>query len=63
MGPSFGIRIFSGASIDELTDTLNTFLAGDGTMANRKKQVVHPPAFSIAGSTFYVVLTYAEFGN
>lgn len=59
---SSGVRIFSGASVEALESAVNTFLQGDGTMENRRKQLTQPPQFYIDSGTFYALLTYVEFG-
>lgn len=60
--PSYGVKIFSGASADAVESLVNSYIAGDGTMTNRRKQLTHPPQFAISGGTFYVLISYVEFG-
>lgn len=60
---SAGVRILSGSSAEAVESAVNTFLAGDGTTTNRRKQVIQAPQFVISGGTYYVLLTYIEFGN
>lgn len=60
---SFGVKTFSGASLDALEDNINAFLQGDGTMENRRKQLTQPPQFVISGATFYAMIVYVEFGG
>lgn len=61
--PSQGIRIFSGTSVEAVEDAVNTFMAGSGTIDNRRKQQTQDPQFVESGGVFYVLISYIDFGD
>lgn len=57
-----GVRIFEDTNREQLEDTINRFLAGDGTIQNPKKKLTQAPVMEIDTSgpsvTFYVFISY-----
>lgn len=53
-----GIKVFSEATIEELEQSINTFLTGDNTAENPRKVITQSPSFAISGGSFYAIIVF-----
>lgn len=53
-----GVKTFQSTTREGLEEIMNTFLNGDGTSENPKKEILQAPQFFLSGGVYYAMLVY-----